>query len=242
MNGLKETLEFIVKMAKAEEKTEIIDINGRTFVNKHLIECSKCRKAEPINGHTLTSLVDYIEKMGNEFLGQMFIHIVSPTKVRLISTLNNERSRECLFEATAQTSEFAFDTWYDQEQFVIELQSNFQRNEDLNAILKVSGNVEAKTVANYGDDGCTQKTTISQGIAAKVDVIVPNPVVLIPYRTFSEVKQPESNFVFRISSQGNPMFKLIEANGGIWKNEAINNIKDYLSRSLSSRNLLPIIG
>ena len=78
MNGLKEALEFIVNMAKAEEKTEIIDINGRTFVNKHLIECSKCRKAEPINGHTLTSLVDYIEKMGNEFLEQMFIHIVYP--------------------------------------------------------------------------------------------------------------------------------------------------------------------
>lgn len=35
--------------------------------------------------------------------------------------------------------------------------------------------VEAKTTANYGDDGVSQKTTIKQGIASKADVLVPNP-------------------------------------------------------------------
>ena len=30
------------------------------------------------------------------------------------------------------------------------------------------------------------------------DVIVPNPVKLRPYRTFAEIEQPESSYVFRI--------------------------------------------
>ena len=84
-------------------------------------------------------------------------------------------------------------------------------NQDLQTILKVSGNVEAKTTANYGDDGISQKTTIKQGIASKTDVIVPNPVTLVPYRTFLEVEQPPSEFVFRIRDiNSEPAFKLME--------------------------------
>ena len=108
-------------------------------------------------------------------------------------------------------------------------------NTDLEAILKVSGNVEAKTTANYGDDGVTQKTTIKQGIASKADVLVPNPVTLIPYRTFLEVKQPESEFVFRIKDAGGaPVFKIVEAEGGLWKNVAMKEIRDYFVRNLES--------
>lgn len=93
----------------------------------------------------------------------------------------------------------------------------------------------AKTTANYGDDGVTQKTTIKQGIASKADVLVPNPVTLIPYRTFLEVKQPESEFVFRIKDAGGtPVFKIVEAEGGLWKNVTMKEIRDYFVRNLES--------
>lgn len=66
------------------------------------------------------------------------------------------------------------------------------------------------------------------------DVIVPNPVSLRPYRTFSEVKQPESNYVFRIKdSDRGPAFKLVEADGGLWKNATMRKIKEYLEFELS---------
>lgn len=69
---------------------------------------------------------------------------------------------------------------------------------------------------------------MSVGVASKADAMVPNPVDLTPFRTFMEVKQPSSKFVFRISGEETPQFKLVEAEGGIWKYEAIANIKDYL--------------
>lgn len=124
---------------------------------------------------------------------------------------------------------FVANRWVEQEKFILELQSKFVTTPDLEAIMQVAGNIEAKTTANYGDDGVTQKTTITQGVASKTDVIVPNPVQLIPYRTFLEIEQPSSNFVFRIDGSGSvPEFTLIEADGGLWINQSKERIKEYL--------------
>lgn len=62
-----------------------------------------------------------------------------------------------------------------------------------------------------------------------------------------EVEQPVSQFVFRIGDRGTPEFKLVEAEGGIWKTEAVRKIKDYLELVLSEqdmelRNRITIIG
>lgn len=77
--------------------------------------------------------------------------------------------------------------------------------------------------------------TMTVGVASKADAIVPNPVTLVPYRTFQEVEQPTSTFVFRISEQGGtPVFKLIEAEGGLWEWTAINNLKEYINDVLSA--------
>lgn len=135
---------------------------------------------------------------------------------------------------TAIVNEFQFDHYYDQERFLIELQSNFIPTEDLESIMKVAGNIKAGTTANYDDDGISQKTTIKSGIANNTDVIVPNPVRLMPYRTFGEIRQPESAYVFRIKdSERGPAFKLVEADGGLWKNAAMKQIKEYLEQELS---------
>ena len=156
-----------------------------------------------------------------------------PRTVRLYSGLNKERKREYLFRSDAIVPCFRYGNYYGQEEFLIEMQANFEVTPDLETILKVAGNVEAKTTANYGDDGVTQKTTIKQGIASKADVLVPNPVTLTPYRTFLEVKQPSSEFVFRIKDNGGaPAFMLVEAEGGLWRAEAMQNIKEYLTKAL----------
>ena len=74
---------------------------------------------------------------------------------------------------------------------------------------------------------------MSTGVASKSDVIVPNPVCLAPYRTFQEIAQPYSNFVFRMADKQVPAFSLIEAEGGVWKNEAVDRIKKYFYSELA---------
>ena len=101
-------------------------------------------------------------------------------------------------------------------------------------LLKFAGTVEAGTVAEYGDDGVTQKATVKTGIASKGDAIVPNPVRLRPYRTFLEVEQPVSEFVFRMKQDkyDGITCAIFEADGGAWKVAAMKAIKDYLQFEL----------
>lgn len=71
---------------------------------------------------------------------------------------------------------------------------------------------------------------IKTGIANIEDVVLPNPVTLRPYRTFNEVEQPASSFVFR--AKDGPMFALFEADNGAWRGQAMQNIKAYLERAV----------
>lgn len=230
---IREAMQFLTKLKEEAMEPKVVEINGKTYCDKDLTRYDEEPMAKQVEASTLTALVDYIKNCSGELRESMVIHVASPTTVYLYSGLTKERKREYLFKSSAIVPKFQFDQWYDQERFLIELQADFCVSADLEAILKVSGNVEAKTTANYGDDGVTQKTTIKQGIASKADVLVPNPVTLIPYRTFLEVEQPESQFVFRIKdNNGQPVFKIVEAEGGLWRNEAMVNIKHYLINEL----------
>nr|DAD87168.1 MAG TPA: hypothetical protein [Siphoviridae sp. ctM4P7] len=242
---LQKAISYLVGLGEEAAKPEVLEIAGKTYCTKDLIRYGKEEKAEPLTASSLTSLIDYIKGRKEELRSSMILHVVSPTKVRLLSGLLEERDRETLFEVTTNPNGFEFDRYYSQEDFVINMQTAFVQSEETELILKVAGNVENKATANYGDDGCTQKTTIKRGIASREDVLVPNPVVLAPYRTFLEVEQPESKFVFRIKegSGGEPNFKLVSADGGLWKYAAIKGIKEYLHNALQDEKLdITIIG
>lgn len=235
---LQKAISYLVGLGVEVAKPEVLEIAGKTYCTKDLKRYGKEEKAEPLTASSLTSLVDYIKGRKEEMRSTMILHVVSPTKVRLLSGLLQERDREVLFEVTTNPNGFEFDRYYSQEDFVINMQTAFVQSEETELILKVAGNVENKATSNYGDDGCTQKTTIKRGIASREDVLVPNPVVLAPYRTFLEVEQPESKFVFRIKegTTGEPTFKLVSADGGLWKYTAVNAIKRYLRDELNDED------
>lgn len=235
MEQLKEAMEHFEELVKRADAPQVLEICGKTYVNRDLRRYDEAPKARPVQARTLTALMDYMEHCSQEFPGRMIIHIEDPTHVRLLSELDAERERETLFETAAETSAFRFGEWYDQENFMIALQANFQANDDLAAVLKLAGNIVSKNDQTYSDDGTTQVATMTVGVASKADAIVPNPVTLIPYRTFQEVEQPESQFVFRIGKRNEaPSFKLVEAEGGLWRLAAVNQIKAYIYDILES--------
>ena len=71
------------------------------------------------------------------------------------------------------------------------------------------------------------------------NILDPNPVTLRPYRTFNEVEQPASQFVFRINKLAN--LALFEADGGKWKLEAVESIANYLKNELASNKKITIL-
>lgn len=233
MEGLKEALQYITGLKAESMDPKVVEINGDTYCDKQLTRYHRFPFADAINISTLTALVDYIKGKPEELRASMILHVESPTTVRLYSGLIDERKRESLIRAEAIINQFSFDRAYDQERFLIELQANFLETEDLKTIMQVAGNIKSGTTANYSDDGVSQKTTVKMGVELN-DVIVPNPVKLRPYRTFAEIEQPESSYVFRImDTDRGPAFKLVEADGGLWKNGTMKKIKEYLEYELA---------
>lgn len=233
MEGLKEALQYITGLKAESMDPKVVEINGDTYCDKQLTRYHRFPFADAINISTLTALVDYIKGKPEELRESMILHVESPTTVRLYSGLIDERKREYLIRAEAIINQFSFDRAYDQERFLIELQANFLETEDLKTIMQVAGNIKSGTTANYSDDGVSQKTTVKMGVELN-DVIVPNPVKLRPYRTFAEIEQPESSYVFRImDTDRGPAFKLVEADGSLWKNGTMKKIKEYLEYELA---------
>jgi len=80
------------------------------------------------------------------------------------------------------------------------------------------------------DDGITQQVVAKQGAMLASDVKISPIIKLAPFRTFIEVVQPESEFLFRISD-GNS-FALYEADGGAWKMKAKQYIRAFFENAL----------
>ena len=211
------------------------EINGEIYSDKQLHRIHHIPYADSISMNTLSSLIDYIKSGVDTFGGKMIIHVQSPTQVSMYSALDVERNRESVVVVRANVPEFKFNTFEYHEPFVIGVQSKFVDDPDTDKalLLKFAGTVEAGTVAEYGDDGISQKATVKTGIASKGDAIIPSPARLKPFRTFVEVDQPISSFIFRMKDdRGGVQCALFEADGGAWKISAMEAIKAYLIKEL----------
>lgn len=225
---IKEALRYIVGLGE----TQTLSFNGDNYTNREIYRVEG-PVAQEIRTTTLTSIVDYIKnnvddnKMSDR---NLLIHIKSPNTVVLESDLNKDRKRETYIVAEALTPDINFDRFMDAEKFNIMLQSSFVENKDRAIVLKVAGNIKDEAVKTYGDDGTSQTVSIKTGVASIADVVVPNPVFLAPYRTFPEVEQPDSRFIFRMKDGA--QCALFEADGGAWRNVAMDLIKEYLEDQL----------
>lgn len=216
--------------------------NGRDYCDKKMIPIDHELRADYIPMTTLSSLVDYV-RSGMDVKDQRYIiHIVSPTEVRLISGLDGDRKRETLVIVNAELPEFSFNREVEKERFVIGIQSKFVDNltDDKALILKFAGTVKSGTVAEYSDDGVSQKCAVKKGVSSMTEALVPSPCSLTPYRTFTEVQQPTSSFIFRLSDgrDGEVYCALYEADGGSWRSAAKENIRKYLEEQLPDVGIL----
>lgn len=250
MDNLKDAMEYLVNMA-VPNTIDTIGNHGETvtFVDKTMRQLMPksniplVSQDDVIRMSTLTSLVEYLKAGIDTVRGKMMVHVVSPTEVRYYSQLNPNRERELVAIINANVPRFDFGSFMDKEKFIIALQSKFIPGEDRDLLLKFAGTVEDGTVQTYGDDGVTQKATIKTGLASKSDALVPNPVRLRPYRTFTEVVQPESQFIFRMKQDkyDGVSCAIFEADGGAWVNEAMRNIKEYLKFELEGLDNITVI-
>lgn len=224
---LKELLQYIQEKTQAE----VLEIDGRKYTT-HDVEPVYEDEPKTLSLATLTGLVDYCHaNVDARDLPKMIVHVEDESNVKLLSALYGDfNQRDCLLHIKAALLKMPFNNWVESEAFNIAMQSLFVDTPDRAAVLKIVGNIRQGVVKDTKDDGVSQEVTIKAGIARLEDTTVPNPVTLKPYRTFAEVDQPASQFVFRMKT--GPECMLVEADGGAWRNVARLNIKDYLAKAL----------
>lgn len=185
--------------------------------------------------HSLQGLVDYIAANRDELAGaECMVHVVTPTLVRIISKLQPRAKRFTYLEAEAldHVSGWA-GKWMPLEEAIIGLQARFTDGGDRARVLRVLGNVTEKAEINVEDDGISQHVTTRAGTTGlKEESPVPNPVMLRPYRTFTEVAQVESPYLLRMRTGAQAgqqtQVAFFEADGGGWELEAVQNVAAWL--------------
>jgi hypothetical protein len=191
----------------------------------------------PLKVNTLTGLVDYVKcNLDHLVLDECLVQVVSPNRVELIARIEGdvqEFRRKTYLSATTEMhgSGFAFGQYQDAESFVIGLQTLFLPSQQRDEILMLLASIKESVVRETVDNGVSQEVKTAGGVVMVGMTKVPNPVELQPYRTFREVTQPVSCFVLRLrSGKGDekPACALFEADGGVWRIEAIMSVGAFL--------------
>lgn len=215
-----------------------VDYAGRRYTDRHMEALPQAITAAALSTSTLTSVADYITSQADSAAlkgaGKFIVHVVGHDCVKLYKELNADKKRDSLISASIDCCKFPFGQFMSVEQFIINLQSLFVQGESTASLLEFIGSVQDDTAVKQQDDGVTQRVTAKTGVSLAKTVPVPNPVYLRPFRSFAEIEQPQSAFVFRVrkDEQRGVTAALFEADGAAWKNEAILEIKDFLKSSL----------
>ncbi len=237
---IKEALQYLVGLGVDENP--IVEVNEKSYSLKQLFPVKEVGPS-PLEFNFLDSLVTYL-KQGVDFScgvdEELIIEIESPTKIALhTQVIGDFGERFTPVICTALVDQFPWGRFVDPDNFIIMAQSRFVDTEDLASIRAIVGNVKSEEVMQFSDDGISQQVTAKSGIARVENVVIPPRVKLAPYRTFMEIEQPESEFVFRArKTDGLPNFALFEADGGAWRIEAMKRIKEYLEKQLEGINVV----
>jgi len=224
-------IELIQTSAKAEHVEK--EIGGLIFSTKKMDPVYFDPRPDALQVHSLTALVDYLKAENLDHLvpSDIMLHVESPTSVALVGNeCGPSRKRTIWMRASAQENPFKFGTKYDAETFNIVLQSLFVDTGDRAKVLQLAGTIKSEAVQTDSDDGITQTVEARKNIAFAQNAKIPNPVSLVPWRTFREVGQPGSIFVFR--AHEGPTLSLWEADGAAWKLEAMLAVKAWLAEQL----------
>lgn len=164
----------------------------------------------------------------------VYIRVVGPRDVEVFTSLDSYMVRDYLYSAKCDAPFFK-GGWLDHEEAIIKLRSAFIPNEGTDYLLDLLSRICKEDNVSSDDNGVSQTVTARQGISLKHFEPVRSRIPLRPYRTFTEVEQPESEFILRLDDEGR--VGLIEADGGAWCMKAKDNIAAYFVEALSEEIL-----
>lgn len=248
----KDGLEYLVEIGKKLVPIEEKNYDGRRYTRSQINAVDE-PLVQAIRISTLSSLSDLCTNKFSQaksdtvdtaikgFEGfhpkDHVVHVVSPTQVQVVTAVSNVwKKRAVLIDCNLQeTTQFTLGQFMKQDEFIIAVLSCFVQSDERDYVAKLAGNALSEQVTTAQDDGVSQTVGQRMGATLAEKTTVKNIVKLRLYRTFREVDQPESPFLFRLKQSGDniPLFAFFEADGGAWKLQATENIARFLRSRLT---------
>lgn len=252
---IKEAIEKILELAApitVEADPAKADRQQYVKIGNSLEPLNNPNTPEALKFFTLNGLVAYLKENKDGLnQGSLVIHVESHERVSVRGKANGPwfvRDIHAVAEVCEEkrgSGRLEFGNYYEPDFFVTMLMAQFQVTEDLKKVQQIAGNVSGEKVTTSIDDGITQNVVMKSGVALTQRAEIVNPFLLAPFRTFTEVKQPVSPFVFRVKQQRDgeaPKCALFEADGGHWKNLAIDSIALLLTGLLEDSDVkVPVL-
>ena len=228
---LKAFAEYLVGL----KDNKLYTVHGETYSDNKLTRIAKyIPRPNRITVNSLDSVAFLtqreIKRLPAEAL-PIFIQVCDARHINVFSGLDGDMERYDLYFAACDAPMFK-PGWRDYNTAIIELRSMFKENEGSAYLLDLLSRISKEDGVTTTDNGVTQQVEARSGIALKAKESIRPRVKLIPFRTFTEVEQPESEFLTRVDDNGNIGF--FEADGGAWALAAKGNIARYISMMLST--------
>lgn len=223
---IQKALQYLVSLK--DNKT--YQINGKTYSDHklELIEDERFYRGE-VEFKSLDAIVKMIKAEIKDYTGVVFIRVKDHKYVDVFTRPDDRERRVWPYSATCVDAEFNAG-WRSQQEAIIELRSRFIPTEDSEYLLNLISRINNDQGIQSTDNGVSQTVVTKQGVTLMGSETVKPRLALQPFRTFREVPQPESDFILRLDEDGR--VGLFEADGGIWKMEAKDNIKAYFEEHL----------
>ena len=223
---IKEAIKYIVD--------ELSSVNMREVHGVHYSDRQLHKLSAPVpTTDDVGTLRGFLDLVGQQdgLLSHVVVH--GPTLVIAYAkrTKDSHRRDNLVRGATnGWRKEFEFGEWFDLENFLISLRSQFEATDDRDQLVQTLGNTTSEQNIQKEDDGFTQRVNVKAGIHLADSKTLPTILKLQPYRTFSEVDQPISEFIFRVKKGHGDSLQcaLFESDGNAWKLQAMNDIQSYL--------------
>lgn len=205
------------------------------------------REVEAVKISTLTGLVDFLKADIDPANRPKIFAVVNNVNNVIVQTAldmgTKQRTNYIEVNLLDFSARFSYGDFMPVENFIIKLRSLFATTPDMQALLQYVSKLTANNSITTTDDGISQSAVIKKGMSGALveNAITPSMVVLKPWRTFREIAQPESTFLFRLSDNTNskvPMCALFEADGGVWRIQAMANIKEFLQKTIADLTVI----
>ncbi|MEF2782789.1 MAG: hypothetical protein U0N20_06815 [Clostridium sp.] len=248
---LKELANKIEELVNNQVEPEIIEHEGIDYI-KTAKGYEKLRKptTKAIEVNSLDGLVRMIKNAlkdadleGMYGIYKPFIVNITCNEIHVMSALCEDKSRNHLIVAEPMLPRLNMGYDLTVEEMIILLSTSFVPTENTLKFINSLSSLRVVEEVEFNDDGVGQTVTAKKGASMNAKFQVQPIVKLQPIRTYAEIEQVESKFLFRVNKDGTVCLR--EADGGQWKYETQKRITAYLEEHLKEEietNQVVVIG